>query len=144
VNMAVRHTAAEAAPAIALRQVAAERDSATGHWSIAWVIENKNLKRIEILAVRLPHGKFKSEEHRFAPALQLEPGASSRFQLCVSCDEPAGLVTENAFVIFSVIRSGEALRVFVRLRVVVNPGGKLETATELITTQKVGFSGVIS
>lgn len=94
--------------------------------------------------VRLPHGQFKSDDHRFEPPLDLAAGASSRFHVCVSCDEPAGLVTENAFVIFAARWSGEEWRIFVRIRVIVNAEGKPETATELVTTQKVGFSGVAS
>jgi hypothetical protein len=49
-------------------------------------------------------------------------------------------VTENAFIIFQVIWSGEACRIFVRIRVLVNGRGEPETRVELITTQKVGFS----
>jgi hypothetical protein len=55
-----------------------------------------------------------------------------------------GLVTENAFVIFSVNWLGEPWRVFVRLRVMMTSDGRPETATELITAQKVGFSEVDS
>lgn len=140
--MPVTPVAAEAAPEVALRQVRAAREDPQAGWSIAWVIENKGVNNLEILAARLPHGQFKSEEHRFEPALELAPGQSGEFQTSVDCDEPAGLVTENAFVIFSVIWSGEAWRIFVRVRVVVDPDGRPETATEWITTQKVGFSGL--
>ncbi len=134
----------ESSPEIALYHVATERDEAMDYWSIAWAIVNKGTDLLKILAVRLPHGQFKSDQHRFEPALNLAPGESGEFHVGVSCDEPAGLVTENAFVIFSTIWLGEAWRIFVRIRVVVNAEGKPETAIELITTQKVGFSGVAS
>ena len=111
---------------------------------MGWRVENKGAYPLQIRAVRLPHGQFKAGEHRFEPALDLAPGESDQFQLAVRCEEPPGPVTENAFVIFSVIWFGEAWRIFVRIRVVINVQGKPETATELITTQKVGFSGVIS
>ena len=96
---------------------------------------------IQVSAVRMPHGQFKSVERRFEPPIGLAPGSRTEIDILVKCDEPPGLVTENAFVIFSVKSSGEGWRIFVRLRVVVSAEGKPETATELITTQKVGFSG---
>jgi hypothetical protein len=134
----------ESAPEIVLRQLAAERDGLTKYWSIAWAIVNKGTDSLEISAVRLPHGQFKSDEHRFDPPLDLATGASRQFNVCVSCEEPVGLVTENAFVIFAARWSGEAWRIFVRIRVIVNAAGKPETETQLITTQQVGFSGVAS
>ena len=143
-SMIVSPTAREAPPEITLRQVATEIDAVTGALSIAWVITNTGPERLEILSVRLPHGQFKSDVQRFEPALDLRPRQSAQFQTTVRCDEPAGLVTENAFVIFSVICSEEDWRIFVRIRVVMNPERKPETATELITTQKVGFSGIPS
>jgi hypothetical protein len=134
----------ESAPEIVLRQLAAARDGATQRWSIAWDIANKGKDSIEIFGVRLPHGQFKSDEHRFDPPLKLAPGANRQFHVGVSCDEPAGLVTENAFVIFAARWSGKARRIFVRIRVIVNAAGKPESETQLITTQQVGFSDVAS
>jgi hypothetical protein len=134
----------ESAPEIVLRQLAAERDGVTERWSIAWDIANQGKDSIEISGVRLPHGQFRSDEHRFDPPLNLAPGVNRQFHVFVSCDEPAGLVTENAFVIFTARWSGKAWRIFVRIRVVVNAAGKPETETQLITTQEVGFSDVAS
>ena len=113
-------------------------------WSIGWRITNKGDGPLSILALRLPHGLFRSAEETFEPALDLAPGQSGEFQTSVHCDESAGPVTENAFVIFSVIWLGEAWRIFVRLRVVVNAEGRPVTATEAITSHKVGFSGLAS
>ena len=76
------------------------------------------------------------------PRCNLSSGETAQFQTSVRCDEPPGLVTENAFVIFTVDRLAVAWRIFVRIRVVVSLEGVPETTTELITTQKVGFSGV--
>ena len=58
------------------------------------------------------------------------------------CDEPAGAVIENGFLILLVEWLDKQWRIFVRLRVIINQEGEPETATELITTQQVGFSGV--
>jgi hypothetical protein len=76
--------------------------------------------------------------------MDLDGGEEVLLRTFVRCGAPTGLVTENAFVIFHVTWRGEPCRIFVRLRVVVNSAGKLETATESITTQRVGFSGVPS
>ncbi len=131
-------------PAIELRQMSVDQHGEMQRWRIGWTITNTGTGSLVVVSVHLPHGQFKSDEHRFEPALALAPGESDQFQVAVRCAEPPGLVTENAFVIFSVIWSGEAWRIFVRVRVLVNAQGEPETATELITTQKVGFSGVIS
>jgi hypothetical protein len=132
----------ESEPKIAVKQVTAERDEIKQCWNIAWLVRNLGRYPMRILSVRLPHGEFKSEQLRFEPAMDLNGGEEVQFQTFVRCDKPTGLVTENAFIIFYVTWRGEPCRVFVRLRAVVNSDGKPETATELITTQKVGFSGV--
>ena len=134
----------ESEPQIAVKQVIAERDGITEPWNITWLVRNLGRYPMRILSVRLPHGQFKSEERRFEPAMDLNGGEEVQFRTFVRCDEPSGLVTENAFVIFYLTWRGEPCRIFVRLRVVVNSDGQPETATELITTQKVGFSGVSS
>lgn len=131
----------EAAPEIDLRQESIVRHKADEHWSVIWVVENKGPDPLQIVSARLPHGQFKADERRFEPPLNLAPGASCRFLISVRCHEPPGLVTENAFVIFSVIWADSAWRIFVRVRVVAEADGTPWTATELITAQKVGFSG---
>ena len=133
-----------AEPKIVLRQLSLTRDAATGCWNIRWEVENLGSDTVKILSARLPHGQFKSDELRFTPALELSEGVSEQFQSLVHCDEPPGLVSENGFVIFHCQWRTEAWRIFVRIRVTVNTSGEPETATELITTQKVGFSGISS
>ena len=133
-----------AEPKIVLRQLSVALDAATSCWNIRWEVENLGSDTVKILSARLPHGQFKSDELRFTPALELSGGGSEQFQGLVHCDEPPGLVSENAFVIFHCDWRGEAWRIFVRIRVTVNASGAPETATELITTQKVGFSGISS
>jgi len=129
-------------PKIGLRQMALARDATTAGWNILWELENLGSAALTIASLRMPHGQFKSAEHCFAPALELAAGSSTQITILVHCDEPTGLVTENAFVIFHCQWRGEAWRIFVRIRVTVTADGEPETATELITTQKVGFSGI--
>ena len=62
--------------------------------------------------------------------------------MTVLCDEPAGAVVENGFLILTVAWLKHQWRIFVRLRIVVDKNGSPDTETELISTQRVGFSGV--
>jgi hypothetical protein len=129
------------APAITLRQISAERDAITKCWNIAWRLENKAAHPLQVLAVNLPHGQFKSLERRFEPSIELKVGEEKDFQTPVHCDEPPGIVTENAFAIFQTVWKNQPWRIFVRLQVVVNSAGMPEAAVESTTTQRIGFSG---
>ena len=129
-------------PKLGLHQVAVLWDPAANGWNIQWQVENRSEEALSIESLWMPHGQFKSAEKRFSPALALPPGESSPIATLVHCQEPAGLVTENAFVIFHCRWRGQDWRVFVRLRVTVQADGEPQTATELITTQKIGFSGL--
>jgi hypothetical protein len=130
------------APAITVQQDSIEPAGALGLWNIGWCVENDGADPIQLLTVRLPHGQFKSEEHRFEPNTELASGERTWFHVTVRCLEPEGVVTENAFLIFDVLWLRETWRIFVRIRVVVNSKREPQTAVELITTQKVGFSGL--
>ena len=136
--------AKQSAPEIALKQISAEQIEKPGYWKVAWEIRNVAPHPVKLLAVRLPHGQFKSEELGFDPPIDLAPGAGRQFSTLVRCDEPPGLVTENAFVIFYANWRGVPWRIFVRLRIVVNGKGEPNATTELITTQEVGFTSVKS
>lgn len=131
-----------AEPQISLVQNSVERNDTLARWSIGWSVQNLGADPIRILAVRLPHGQFKSEELGFDPPIDLARAAGKQFSTLVRCDEPSGLVTENAFVIFQANWRGEPWRIFVRLRIVVNEKGEPNATTELITTQEVGSTGV--
>ena len=132
----------DAEPQISLVQSSVERKDTLARWSVGWSVQNLGAELIRIIAVRLPHGQFRSEELGFDPPVDLAPGATRQFWTLVCCDEPSGLVTENAFVIFQANWRGEPWRIFVRLRIVVNEKGEPKATTELITTQEVGFTGV--
>ena len=134
----------EPGPEIELAQAGAQLEGATGRWIISWLIKNRSRDPLEVLAAHLPHGQFKSDDRHFEPALILAPGESEEFHVSVRCNEPVGLVTENAFLIFNINWSGEPWRIFVRIRVTMNADGRPETETQSITTQRVGFSGIDS
>ena len=128
------------APAIGLRQRGVRRENVTHRWRIGWTVENHGEEPLELASARLPHGQFKSDEQRFVPALTLAGGTAKEFETFVRCEEPPGLVTENAFVIFEAIWHSALWRIFVRVRVEVNGDGEPSTAVQSITTQRVGFS----
>jgi hypothetical protein len=127
-------------PIIGVEQVSVSASGALNVWAVQWTIANNSAGTIAILSARLPHGQFKSSEQRFEPSLKLDQGGQVAFRALVHCNEPPGLVTENAFIIFQVLWLEETWRVFVRIRVVVKQSGEPQTAVELITTQRVGFS----
>ena len=131
-------------PQIALRQNTAERDRISGLWRMKWMVTNLGRYPLHLLSVRFPHRQFRADEHVFEPLVDLKANGDIQFEMLVQCDESPGLVTENAFAIFCVKSRRARWRIFVRLKVIVTGDGKPETTTELITTQKAGFSGVES
>lgn len=130
------------APEIALRQIGAHRARRAGWWHIRWELQNKTSRAVELIASRLPHGKFKAPEVRFEPALELAPARRRELEMEVFCREMSGAVIENAFVILEVHYLGQSWRIFARLRVVLDRQAMPQARSESITAQKIGFSGV--
>jgi hypothetical protein len=128
------------APEIAVRQVSAEASGSAELWKVAWLVKNRAPQPLRILELQLPHGQFKAEPSVFEPPVDLNPGGEKEFHTVVRCSEPAGLVTENAFLIFHVIWNAQPWRIFVRARVVAASDGMPRAEPESITTQSVGFS----
>jgi hypothetical protein len=116
--------------------------SVAGSWRIVWQLQNVGKGELRINSVRLPHGQFKADEQRFEPPIILESGASEEFESAVRCTDPAGLVTENAFVILYAIWLNGVWRIYARIRVTINTETQPEAVTESITYQKAGFSGL--
>jgi hypothetical protein len=99
---------------------------------------------MRFLSARCPHGQFKSAERFFEPPLHAPARKNATIDMSVRCDEPAGAVIENGFLILLVEWLDKKWRIFVRLRVIINQQGEPETLSELITTQQVGFSSISS
>ena len=132
----------EDGPKISAEQVRRNREIGSDRWLFGWRIQNLTEQPIRFLAARCPHGQFRSEERFFEPPLQAAAGKTTTIEMSVRCDELAGAVIENGFLIVLVEWLDKQWRVFVRLRVTINQQGEPATATELITTQRVGFSRV--
>jgi len=129
-------------PKVAVEELRRNREVESGRWLFGWHIQNLTEQPINFLAARCPHGKFRSDERIFDPPLHATAGNNATIEMSVLCDEPAGTIVENAFLILLVEWLEASWRLFVRFRVTINQQGEPETATELITTQRVGFSRV--
>jgi hypothetical protein len=127
-------------PKVRVEQDLVRRGASPNQWRVAWRIENIGEHPLEILAARLPHGKFYCEERELAHGVVLEPKQSGTIELAARCGEPPGAVVENAFLIMRVFWAGRPWLILARLRVSVNDEGTPMTTTELVTTQRVGFS----
>lgn len=99
---------------------------------------------MRLLSVRVPHGKFKAEECKFLPSVEIAAKDSFVLEVAVTCDEPPETTIENAFLILLVDWQDTQWRFFVRLQIQVNQQGEPDSATESITAQRVGFSGVFN
>ena len=135
-------TVSDDGPEVAVEELRRSRETERGRWLFGWHIQNLTEQPIKFLAARCPHGQFRSTERVFDPPLQAASRRATTIEMSVRCDEPAGAVIENGFLILLVEWVNDRWRIFVRLRVTINQQGVPETATELITTQRVGFSGV--
>src|SRR4051812_3735564 len=101
-------------PRIELTQRAVEPDRNSNLWRITWRLKNLAPDQLRVASVRFPHQQFKADERAFEPPLDLNGSAEVEFELPIQCDEPAGVVTENAFAIFYATWFGEPWRIFVR------------------------------
>jgi hypothetical protein len=131
---------ADEGPKIEVEQV--ERGTSGERWLFKWRVRNVTATPMNLLSVRVPHGKFKAEERKFGPALKLAAQDHFILDLAVACEEPPNTIVENAFLILLVSWQENQWRLFVRLRIMVNEQGQPRTTTESITVQQVGFSGV--
>ncbi len=103
-------------------------------------MQNVGQYPLQLLAARLPHGRFQSEEQELASLPQLQPGESACLEFAVACSERPGTVVENAFLIVRVLWQEKPWRIFARLRVVFDEQGGPQTTMEMMTVQLVGFS----
>ncbi|MBM2810599.1 MAG: hypothetical protein HW416_1358 [Chloroflexi bacterium] len=117
-----------------------EPSDAPGFWRMAWRVRNVDVKEIRVLAGWLPHGKLHADRTQYAPPTIVRMGSHVNLPFLVRCQEEAGTVVENAFVILSVEWGGESWRIFARLRVTVDAGGAPSTTTVVITAQPIGYA----
>jgi hypothetical protein len=129
-------------PKIEVEQFECSTSENPARWLFKWRVRNVTATPMNLLSVRVPHGKFKAEERKLGPAIKIAAQDHFILDLVVACQEPPNTIIENAFLILLVDWQKNQWRVFVRLRIAVDHRGRPETATESITMQQVGFSGV--
>lgn len=131
-------------PSINVEQVERSRSANHGGWLFKWRMRNQTEKAMRVVSVRVPHGKFKAEECKFLPPVEIAAKGGFVLDVAVRCDEPPETVIENAFLILLVDWRESHWRFFVRLQIRINQQGEPDTKTESITAQRVGFSGVFN
>ncbi|MGH7771478.1 MAG: hypothetical protein ACREQA_04505 [Candidatus Binatia bacterium] len=128
------------APQVLVEQAFRNRGTEPDRWIVTWRIENLGQDPLQILAARLPHSKFRSDERELSPMLKLLPKESARLDFSVACGERPGTVVENAFLILRVLWQEKPWRILIRFRVRFDEESGPQTVAELVTTQRVGFS----
>src|SRR5260221_1425529 len=131
------HTQNNMGPQVGVEQVAQHPEPTSGRWRVAWRMQNLGGQPLQLLAVRLPHSRFRSEERELTPASVLLPDERARLECSVACSELPGTVVENAFLIVRVLWQEEPWRGFVRLLVVFDEQRAPQTTTEVVTVQRV-------
>jgi hypothetical protein len=130
----------EIGPNVSIQQVSHRRQAKAGTWLLHWEIKNLSRAPLTIVAVRLPHSQFRSPEQAISPTLKVPPQGTVPLGIDLACPETSGIVIENAFLILRVLWRQNPWRILARLRVAIDTDGAPQSVTELITTQRVGFS----
>lgn len=128
---------ARVSPRVFIEQVSRRPAQVPGRWLVTWRIENLGQQPLRILAARLPHDRFRTEEQGLVPAPMLSGRESAQLELPVECHEPPGAVVENAFLILRVLSLEEPWRVFARLRVAFDDEGGPQATTEVVTVHRM-------
>ena len=132
-----RAVAPPTSPAVRIKPTGtAERDGQG--WRTRWRVVNEDPRAIHVTAAVAPHSQFRGE----TPLdLDVDAGAGAAFELVIDVGGPPRSEIENAFVILSIQRGDERWRVLARVRVPLDGAGRPQPRVEIMTTQRVGFSG---
>ena len=72
------HTQSNIGPQVGVEQVAQHPEPTSGRWRVAWHMQNLGGQPLQLLAVRLPHSRFRSEERELTPPSELLPDERAR------------------------------------------------------------------
>jgi len=133
-------TQSDTDPQVSVAQAARRAGTTSDRWLVTWEIRNLGQHPLRLVAARLPHSRFRSEERELVPQPSLLPGEQARLEFSVACGGPPGAVVENAFLILRVGWRDAPWRIFARLRVIFDEQRGPQTTTEVVTVQRVGFS----
>ena len=109
-------------------------------WRVGFDVTNRGAEPAALLAVWLPHGRFRCPRQQLAD-LVLPPERTTQLSFEAAFEEPPGTEVENCFVILRVRWREEAWRVMARLTVTAGGDGAPLAAARLVTAHRVGFSG---
>lgn len=126
-----------AEPRIRVEQTACT--GSDGDWRIAWRLMNLTASELRLLAVRFPHGQFRSGLMELGD-LTIAPRGSAGLEAVVACRGGPGDVVENAFLIATVEWRDVRWRILARMTVRFTADREPDATTELVTVQRVGFS----
>ena len=127
-------------PLIDVKQISQSSGSDFNTWKVNWRIGNLGRHPLRLLSARLPHGRFRGKEIIITEIKEIGPRDSTHIELTVLCKELPGTEVENAFLILRVMWQEESWLILVRLRVIFDEQGIPFGKTEVITSQRVGFS----
>jgi len=107
-------------------------------WRVRWRVTNVGTDQVRLVAVRAPHGRFRSEP----VDLNTVVAESATVEQTVRVEAAPGEDVENAFVIFVAVKGRETWRVLFRVRVHVGADGTPAPVVEAASAHRVGFSEV--
>ena len=122
----------------ALRLEAREVTRVNGSWRIGWRVTNEGTEPVRLVAVRAPHGRFRSDPVDLNVVVA-EAGAVDQ---TLRVEAAPGEEIENAFVIFVAVIDRETWRVLFRVRVRMRPDGTPAPIVEAVTAERVGLTEV--
>ena len=127
-------------PEVKVEQGTLVAGSSAHLWVVGWNIHNLGDQPLQILTAQCPHGRFRGDKIELADFPELMPGKTAHLELPVTCNEPPGIVVENAFLLLQAKWRNQLWRILIRLTVTFDEQGAPKGKTEVITTQPVGFS----
>lgn len=125
------------APRIVIKPLGSAKPEGDG-WRTTWRIVNAEADPVRVISAVAPHAHFRGET---ALDREIRGKGSTQFPLVVQVGGVAGSEIENAFVIVLVQHGDERWRVLARLRVPLEEAGRPRPRVEVVTVQRVGFSG---
>ena len=107
-------------------------------WRTTWRVANLDADTVRVVGAFAPHSQFRGET---SIDREIRGKGTTQFSLLVRIDGAAGGEIENAFVIVLVQHGDERWRVLARLRVALDAEARPRPRIEVVTVQRVGFSG---
>lgn len=125
------------APRVSIAPIGSAKPEGEG-WRTTWRVTNGDPDPVRVVAAIAPHSQFRGET---SLDREIRGQGSTQFSLVVQIAGAAGSEIENAFVIVQIQRGEEHWRFLARLRVPLGDAGKPQPRIEVVTSQRVGFSG---